>query len=141
MPGEIELAELGFVLRLRRSSVEPWMFRGEPRRAALAGAATAAQAATVRLRRAGDRLRPFGSPGERKLKELLIDRRVPAGERDRLPILEVGGRIAWVPGVTIGDEFRLGEETECWVAELEGPGGGGNGPSAAAVERVEKESR
>jgi tRNA(Ile)-lysidine synthase len=140
VPGEIELAELGLAIRMRRSPVEPWMVRGDPRRAALAGAAAMATAATVRSRRAGDRLRPFGSPGERKLKELLIDRRIPAGERDRLPLLEIGGRIAWVPAVTIGDEFRLRDEAECWVVELVQRDTGGNGLSGLAVERVEKET-
>ena len=56
---------------------------------------------TVRTRRPGDRLRPLGAPGERRLKEVLIDRGVPRAERDRLPLLCRGERILWVPGVTI----------------------------------------
>jgi tRNA(Ile)-lysidine synthase len=115
VPGEIELRELGLRLRIGRAPVEPWMFRGDPERAALAGNATHA---TVRTRRPGDRLRPLGAGGARKLKELLIDRRVPAGERDRLPLLELDGRLAWVPGVAIDDAFRLTDESECWVAEM-----------------------
>jgi tRNA(Ile)-lysidine synthetase-like protein len=61
----------------------------------------------VRSRRPGDRLRPLGAPGTRKLKDVLIDRGVPRRERDRLPLLCVGGRIAWVPGVTVDEAFRL----------------------------------
>jgi tRNA(Ile)-lysidine synthase len=119
VPGEVELPELGLIVRIRRSGVEPWMLRGAPDRAALALAAVAAPVATVRSRRPGDRLRPLGGPGERKLKELLIDRRIPADGRDRLPILEIDGRIAWVPGVTIDDRFRLAGDGECWLVELE----------------------
>jgi tRNA(Ile)-lysidine synthase len=115
IPGEIELPELGLRLRIGRAPVEPWMFRGDPNRAALAGNAAYA---TVRTRRPGDRLRPLGAAGARKLKELLIDRRVPVGERDRLPLLELDGRLAWVPGVAIDDAFRLTDESECWVAEM-----------------------
>ncbi|MBP1642168.1 MAG: tilS [Acidobacteria bacterium] len=139
LPGEVELKELGLRLRVRRAAVQPWMFRGEPDRAALAGQAAGRCFATVRGRRPGDRLRPLGAPGSRKLKELLVDRGVPADRRDRLPLLEIGGRLAWVPGVTIDDAFRLREETECWVAELETLDRGGNGPSGGPVERVEKE--
>jgi hypothetical protein len=51
------------------------------------------------------------------LKELLIDRRIPSRERDRLPLVELDGRLAWVPGVAIDEAFRLRDETECWVAE------------------------
>jgi tRNA(Ile)-lysidine synthase len=139
LPGEVELVELGLRLRVRRSAVEPWMFRGEPGRTALAGQAAAFAVATVRGRRPGDRLRPLGAPGSRKLKELLIDRGVPAERRELLPILELDGRIAWVPGVAIDEAFRLRGERECWVAELAELDRGGNGPPGGPVERVEKE--
>ena len=46
----------------------------------------------------GDRIRlPYGS---KKLKKLLAEARVPAGERDRVPVLADGrGRTLWVPGI------------------------------------------
>jgi tRNA(Ile)-lysidine synthetase-like protein len=115
------------------------MFRGEAGRAALAGRAAGRGIATVRGRRPGDRLRPLGAPGSRKLKELLVDRGVPADRRDRLPLLEIDGRLAWVPGVTIDEAFRLRGEPECWLAELSPLDRGGNDPSGGPVERVEKE--
>jgi tRNA(Ile)-lysidine synthase len=97
------------------------MFRGSPRRAALA--LPAAAEAVVRSRLPGDRLRPLGAPGTRKLKEVLIDRGVPRRERDRLPLLLVGGRIAWVPGVTVDEAFRLPagppeDGSETWTVEV-----------------------
>lgn len=144
IPGEVELSELGLRLRIRRSGVEPWMFSGDPRRAALALPAPLPDPAiaTARNRRPGDRLRPLGGPGERKLKDLLIDRRVPARERDRLPIVEIGGRIAWVPGVAIDERFRLESGTEvAWLVELVEIAGAGNNPDSGAVEAVERESR
>jgi hypothetical protein len=47
----------------------------------------------------------------------LIDHKVPWTERDSLPLLVVGGTVAWVPGVTIDDRFRLRDEESAWVAE------------------------
>jgi tRNA(Ile)-lysidine synthase len=139
IPGEVELPELGLRFRIRRSGVEEWMRLGDPKRAALAVPdGSVIPVATVRSRKPGDRLRPLGGPGERKLKELLIDRKVPAERRDRLPILEIGGRIAWVPGITIDEAFRLRGESECWVAELEPTGPGGNDPSGGPVESVDE---
>jgi tRNA(Ile)-lysidine synthase len=118
IPGEVELPELGLELRIRRVPVEPWMFRGESRRAGLGGAPVATTA-TLRCRRPGDRIRPLGAPGTRKLKELLVDRRVAREERGRLPLVELAGRIAWVPGVAIDEAFRLvPSDAECWLAEL-----------------------
>jgi tRNA(Ile)-lysidine synthase len=99
------------------------MFRGSRHRAALVLPEAGLDRLVVRNRRPGDRLRPLGAPGERKLKDLLIDRRVPRRERDRLPLLVVAGRIAWVPGVTVGDAFRLpgrlrDEGGEVWIVEI-----------------------
>jgi tRNA(Ile)-lysidine synthase len=121
LPGEVEIPELGVTVRARREPVAPWMFRGSPRRAALA--LPAAAEAVVRSRLPGDRLRPLGAPGTRKLKEVLIDRGVPRRERDRLPLLLVGGRIAWVPGVTVDEAFRLvarppEDGSETWTVEV-----------------------
>ncbi|MCB9378808.1 MAG: tRNA lysidine(34) synthetase TilS, partial [Holophagales bacterium] len=129
LPGEVELRELGLRMRITRERVAPWMFQGRRDRAAFdlpAGVVTA----EVRRRRPGDRIRPLGSRGERKLKELLIDRKVPRELRSELPLLVVGGRIVWVPGVTIDEDFRLREGPEAWMAALEPlattvPGGNG----------------
>lgn len=41
----------------------------------------------VRIRRPGDRLRPHGGPGERKLQDVLVDARLPRRLRDRLPVV------------------------------------------------------
>jgi len=120
VPGEVEVPEISARIRLRQTAVEPWMFRGAAHRAALVLPLQAGGAVTVRNRRPGDRVVPLGAPGSRRLKDLLIDRRMPREERDRLPLLCVDGRIAWVPGVTIDQRFRLSEESAAavWVAEV-----------------------
>jgi len=52
----------------------------------------------VRARRRGDRLAAFGG-GERRLKTLLIDAKIPRWERGRVPVVEADGRIIWVAGM------------------------------------------
>jgi len=62
---------------------------------------------TVRPLRAGDRIRPFGSGiggngpgGDKKVKEILIDRKVPRDERWGRPVVcDARGDILWIPGV------------------------------------------
>ncbi len=118
----VEIREAGKTLRLSRQPVAAWMRRGAPSRAALdlpIAAGDQAPQLTVRSRRAGDRLQPLGAPHRRRLKELLIDRKVPRETRDCLPLLCVDGQVAWVPGVTIHHPFRLREgAVTAWVAEL-----------------------
>jgi tRNA(Ile)-lysidine synthase len=51
---------------------------------------------TVRTRRPGDRVRARGR--EISLKRFLADRRVPAAERDLLPVIAAGRTVVWVQG-------------------------------------------
>jgi tRNA(Ile)-lysidine synthetase-like protein len=123
------MAELSLEIHLTRLPVEPWMFRGEERRAALALPLAAGEAVTVRNRRPGDRVRPLGAAGSRRLKEVLIDRHLPRATRDRIPLLCWRGEIAWVAGVTIDHRFRITTEREAWVAELSN----GSGPDPVGI--------
>ncbi len=118
VPGSVDIPEIGSTVRLTRGRVAPWMFQGRVDRTGLADDDLAARQVLVRNRRPGDRIRPLGS-SRRRLKDLLIDRRIPRSERDRLPLLVVDGEIAWVPGVTIAERFRLGDEPSAWIAEIE----------------------
>ncbi len=55
---------------------------------------------TVRPLRPGDRIRPFGLDADKKVKEILIDRKVPREERWGRPVVcDAEGRILWIPGV------------------------------------------
>jgi tRNA(Ile)-lysidine synthetase-like protein len=118
IPGELEIPEIAVRVRVVRRAVEPWMLQGSPHRAALALPLTEGDHVTIRNRRPGDRIHPLGGRGSRRLKEVLIDRRVPREVRERLPLLCVGERVAWVPGVTIDERFRLAGHATAWVAEV-----------------------
>lgn len=119
VPGELEIPELGVRLSVQREDLAPWMLEGRPTRAALDLPLVSGDRVVVRNRWPGDRIRPLGCSYSRRLKEVLIDRRVPRFERDRLPLVCVGDRIAWVPGVTVHDAFRLSPDSRPWVARLE----------------------
>jgi tRNA(Ile)-lysidine synthetase-like protein len=54
----------------------------------------------VRPLREGDRIRPYGLGSEKKVKQILIDRKVPREERwGRPAVCDAQGRILWIPGV------------------------------------------
>jgi tRNA(Ile)-lysidine synthase len=65
-----------------------------------------------RSRLPGDAYRPLGAPGTAKVSDLLIDRKVPAGDRESLPVVLVDGNVAWVPGVAPAHDLRLGGPQE-----------------------------
>ena len=62
-----------------------------------------AERVVVSGRRPGDRIRPLGMAGEKKVHDLLVDARIPRVERDGLPIVRSGARVAWVVGVRVAD--------------------------------------
>ena len=69
------------------------------------------EGAVVRTRRAGDRFHPLGAPGERKLSDVMTDRKLPRWERD-VPLLCSGARVLWMPGYTIAEPLKITPHTE-----------------------------
>jgi len=119
VPGECFIPEVGLRFRIEPGIAARWMFASSPRRTGLSLPIVAGDEVTIRNRRPGDRLRPLGCAHTRRLKEVLIDRRVPRRERDRLPLLFVGPRLAWVPGVTVNEDFKVRESGPVWVAQID----------------------
>ena len=77
-------------------SPAPWPAAGPGEfRAALNRAVLGGGPAVVRTRRPGDRIQPAGMSGRKKLKDFFISHKVPRAQRDRIPLLLAGGRIAW----------------------------------------------
>lgn len=66
----------------------------------------------VRNRRIGDRFTPLGMEQPVKLKDFLINERVPFFDRDDVPLLCDGERILWVVGVRLSNEVRMTETTK-----------------------------
>jgi tRNA(Ile)-lysidine synthase len=61
----------------------------------------------VRNIRPGDRMEPLGLSGSKKLKDIFINAKVPVEKRQQIPIVEVNGIIAWIPGYRISKHFKI----------------------------------
>lgn len=72
----------------------------------------------VRRRRPGDRFRPLGMSGEKKLQDFMVDARIPAAHRDEVPIVCSESQIAWVVGWRIDDRVKVSPDTRA-VLRLE----------------------
>jgi tRNA(Ile)-lysidine synthase len=59
----------------------------------------------VRSWREGDRMRPLGLGGTKSLQDLFTDRKVPRSLRHALPVVTSDGRIVWIAGVAVSEEF------------------------------------
>ena len=70
----------------------------------------------MRSRLAGDRIRPLGLGGRKKVQDVFVDRKVNHGERDTVPIVtDLQGRLVWVAGHVLGEEFRVTEHTKAVI--------------------------
>lgn len=104
VPGSVDLPELGPGCRL--SAEPPIREQGQPADAPyrLRLKRAVPTPLTVRARLPGDRIRPAGLDGTKKLQDLLVDRKVPRRERDRVPVVvDATGRIVWVVGHAADD--------------------------------------
>ncbi|MEE9552988.1 MAG: tRNA lysidine(34) synthetase TilS, partial [candidate division Zixibacteria bacterium] len=66
----------------------------------------------IRFWKDGDKIRPFGMRGRRLLSDVFSDRGIPSHERTLIPLLIVGDKIAWIAGVMISDDFKVGSKTK-----------------------------
>jgi len=71
---------------------------------------------SVRNRRPGDRLRPLGLHGRKKLQDVFVDAKVGRSERQTTPVIvDSAGRIVWVAGHAVADDFRVTDRTRAVV--------------------------
>jgi tRNA(Ile)-lysidine synthase len=66
----------------------------------------------VRAIRAGDRFRPLGMAGNKKVGDYLTDKKVPSVYRDEIPVVCDGEGIIWVVGYEIADRVKIDHQTK-----------------------------
>ena len=81
--------------------------------------------AIVRAAQPGDRIRPLGMTGSRKLADLFREAGIPAALRDRMPLVVTPQGIAWAVGIRIAE----------WAA-VRRPADGGAMPAALVSFRL-----
>ena len=74
--------------------------------------AVLARGITLRTRRPGDFIRPFGMQGAKKLKDYLIDRQIDLPFRDAWPLVCQGSEVLWVIGVGASEALRTSHEDQ-----------------------------
>ena len=74
--------------------------------------AIATDGLTARNFKPGDRIRPLGVAGTRKVKDVFIDRKLPPRLRSRFPVVAMGAQIVWLPGILRGDGALVSTASE-----------------------------
>lgn len=66
----------------------------------------------LRTRKTGDYLIVNQAGGRKKLKEYLIEQKIPREERDLIPVLAAGSHILWVVGWRISEAAKVTEKSD-----------------------------
>lgn len=107
IPGETIITQLGIHILATVDSAAP---KTLPSDAAVFDLARVHQPLFVRSRRPGDKIAPRGMQGEKKVKDILIDKKVPRKLRDQVPIFcDSQGSILWLGGLR---GSRLGQVSD-----------------------------
>ena len=110
-PGYVEIPEIGRAIRLEMQARKRKVLYEESPNVAILDFDPLDFPLTLRSFRPGDRIQPLGMEGEKKVKDLFIDCKIPALQRKRVPLLFGGDRLLWVAGVRLDHRARVRPET------------------------------
>ena len=66
----------------------------------------------IRNRKDGDKMKPLGIKGTKKLKDIFINLKVPREERDVIPLICFDDEIAWIVGYKVSESFKITKSTK-----------------------------
>ncbi|MGB4593647.1 MAG: tRNA lysidine(34) synthetase TilS [Coriobacteriia bacterium] len=107
LPGTCRLGPLGVITASIADAVD---MTDDPYTAFI-DADTVSAELVVDAPRDGDRMRPLGMTGSKKLQDLLTDAKVPRRRRASTPVVRDGDSIVWVAGVRMSDEHKVTSQT------------------------------
>lgn len=67
---------------------------------------------TLRHRREGDRIHPFGAPGRKLLSDIFTDMKLSRSEKNGVFILTIDGEPLWVVGLRASNSFKVTENSK-----------------------------
>jgi tRNA(Ile)-lysidine synthase len=109
VPGIVEIPELN--VRLQASLVEGVPpLEGHPQKAYV-DADKLNEKLVVRFPRSGERLRPLGMEGTKKIARLLGDLKVPHAQRARTLVVLSNEEVVWVVGCRLDERFKVTPST------------------------------
>ncbi len=65
----------------------------------------------IRTRAEGDKMKPMGLGGTKKLKDIFIDMKIPREKRDSIPVVCDDNGIIWLVGNKISEDYKIDDST------------------------------
>jgi len=114
IPGEVALPDAGWIVSAHAARATVGKPAGSDE--ALIRLDVCRGSLAVRNRRPGDRFRPVGLDGQKKLQDYFVDRKVARAQRDTVPlVVDETDRIVWVAGFGIDEAFRVTDPAQAVI--------------------------
>ena len=111
--GIYHIKEASCMLKFEVSKIDPPLkLKDEDKYTAFISEDKARYPLIVRNFRKGDKFRPLGLEGTKKIKDLFIDLKIPKEQRYLIPLVIHKNKIIWVCGIRISEEFKITDNTE-----------------------------
>ncbi len=109
IPGSVNICELGKEIS---AEIVKEAYISEAKNKIYVDYSVLGKRIVVRNRADGDKFNPLGMKGTKKIQDLFVDNKIPADQRDLIPILESGGKIIWVAGLQMDERAKVTPETK-----------------------------
>lgn len=112
MNGSIEIPELGIIIETKIMSKDRCKLLPTRINAKAFDLDAMEGDLIVRNRQPGDKIRPLGLGGTKKLKDIFIDKKIPREERETVPIISDQSKIIWIVGHEMAEDAKIVEATK-----------------------------
>ena len=112
VPGHTEVPEIQAVIEAEvvAGPVEPK--RSPDTMEAMLDRASITGTLKVRNWEHGDRIKPLGLGGSKKVQDVFMDRKIPREARSSIPLVEDDGKILWVAGLAVSELAKVTDSTQ-----------------------------
>jgi len=111
VPGRVDLGSAGTITA---ETCDPNV-EDEGSDVVLVDAATLSLPLSVTAPEAGDRMRPLGMGGRKKVSDLLVDAKVPRAHRPLVPVVRDRESVVWLAGVRMSEDHKVSASTRTAV--------------------------
>lgn len=111
-PGEFMIPEINMKIIVSLDRIDDIKLNYNDKNRAFFDADKISFSLIVRGRKPGDRFQPYGMKGSKKIKELMIDEKIPYKRRGAIPIFESKNEIIWIGGIRRAEIARIDKSTQ-----------------------------
>lgn len=111
IPGRVDVAEAGMAITFQFADKPPSFYLSDKERIVYMDYEAMHPPLAVRNLKPGDRMKPLGMAGTKKLNAFFIDEKIPRRQRDKIPLLIDRQSVLWVAGMRMSERVRITDKT------------------------------